>query len=163
MKVNQFTQKLINNSLPKEIRQIDFIEEEVSEDPIDLYYHSKLIYKGTIVYCESAREYKGPDTTKEEIISDISDQINKFDKILENDSEEECLAFIMNTIRIRYYEEEFKNKEGKKVEYYQWSDRLENYISSTIYERELANDTLLEAYDKCIRNFKKEVVEETKA
>lgn len=164
MRANQFTQKIINEALPEHIGLIDFLEERDKEDPTDIYYHIKLSYKSTIIYTQISKCNEEESPTAQEIIRKIEEVISEFNKTLYPDKKQDCVAFLLYSIRLRYYEAEFmKNDNDKRIYFRSWEKILQSYVEEQFDKMEDQRHTMLQVYDNCIRGFKKEVMERMNA
>lgn len=158
MNVNKFTERVINNELGNRVEVIYF-SQEFEKDSGSTYYHTKLLYKNTIIYAVSQEDPgdKEPQNL-EKIIKEIRNTIEEFEEIIETDKEQDCISYFLRAIRMRYYKEEFKNNKGNIVYYDDWEEELKDYVENIIKQRGELGLTMIQAYDKCVRNFKEDVV-----
>jgi len=162
MKVNEFTIKMINKTLPQDMKLIDIHEEKEKERPFATYYHSRVAYRDTIVYCETEEKPNDPEATPEEMVEGIKKQIKKFEEIIENNYLEHCMIFLTSTIRVRYFKEKIRNLNERQVSYRDWEKEFNKYVTENFEKIEKTDLTLLQAYDMCVRNFKKDIVKRAK-
>jgi len=162
MRANKFTKKIINKMLPKEIELLEFIEERETENPFNLYYHSKILYKGTIIYSDTIREGGKEEADKELIIDDIKIKIDDFEFMLDEGGNSDWIEFITSTVRVRYYTEEIVNIDNIVLKYKDWYFQFEKYVKEAFEEIKDTGATQIAAYDACIRNFKEDIVKRVK-
>lgn len=163
MQVNDFTKKIISQGLNSDINVEEFVEEIEKEDPYHTYFHSKVSYKNTIIYAYLIKERcAGGVPTVQEIRKNIEEKISDFDKIIKDKNQGACEHFIVNSLRIRYYEERYTNNQGKQVSWEDCENGLDNFVKEGFANRKEKNKSFFEVYDYCIKNFKEKVIKETK-